>query len=345
MNQSETIIKTSLPRMAADGINTPSIAVMIPCYNEEQTITTVVEDFKKALPQARIVVCDNVSTDKTSHKACAAGAEVIYESMPGKGNAVRRLFSDIEADIYVMVDGDATYEAAVAPKLVSHLLEQRLDMVCGKREASADAAYRKGHVLGNKMFTALVAGVFGRRFDDILTGYRVFSRRFVKSFPILSEGFEIETELTIHALELNMPVAEIPSIYLERPEGSDSKLNTISDGLKIAKLIVKLIKDERPMTFFGWLFLIFSAASLILSFPVAITYLDTGLVPRLPTAVLSSAAMLLSFLFLACGFILDSVTRSRRERKRIAYLSIAGPASIDATQVSILPQGASNEPV
>ncbi|MEH6525652.1 MAG: glycosyltransferase family 2 protein [Sneathiella sp.] len=345
MNQSEPIIKTSLPRMAADGITTPSIAVMIPCFNEEQTIATVVEDFKKALPQARIVVCDNVSTDQTGDRARAAGAEVIYESMPGKGNAVRRLFSDIEADIYVMVDGDATYEAAVAPKLVSHLLEQRLDMVCGKREASVDAAYRKGHVLGNKMFTALVAGVFGRRFDDILTGYRVFSRRFVKSFPILSEGFEIETELTIHALELNMPVAEIPSIYLERPDGSDSKLNTISDGLKISKLIVKLIKDERPMTFFGWLFLIFSATSLILSFPVAITYLDTGLVPRLPTAVLSSAAMLLSFLFLACGFILDSVTRSRRERKRIAYLSIAGPASIDAAQMSTFPQGASNEPV
>jgi len=343
VNHGEPIIKANLASKGPDRPIIPSIAVMIPCFNEEQTITTVVEDFKKALPQARIVVCDNVSTDRTSDKARAAGAEVIFESMPGKGNAVRRLFSDIEADIYVMVDGDATYEAAVAPKLVSHLLEQRLDMVCGKREASVDSAYRKGHVLGNKMFTALVAGVFGRRFDDILTGYRVFSRRFVKSFPILSEGFEIETELTIHALELNMPVAEISSIYLERPEGSDSKLNTISDGLKISKLIVKLIKDERPMTFFGWLFLIFFATSLLLSFPLAFTYLETGLVPRLPTAVLSSAAMLLSFLFLACGFILDSVTRSRRERKRIAYLSIAGPASIDAMQVTRLPEGANDE--
>ncbi len=308
----------------------PSIAVMIPCLNEELTVGTVVTDFRKALPHARIVVCDNASTDKTSSVAEEAGAEVIYESMPGKGNAIRRLFSDIEADIYVMVDGDATYEAAIAPKLVGHLIDNRLDMVCGKRQASGKAAYRTGHVVGNKVFTTLVASVFGRRFDDILTGYRVFSRRFVKSFPILSEGFEIETELTIHALELNMPVAEIASNYVERPTGSSSKLNTISDGLKISKLIVKLIKDERPMSFFGWLFVAFSVFSIILAIPITITFLETGLVPRLPTAVLSSASMVLAFLFLACGFILDSVTRGRRERKRISYLSIAGPASIVA---------------
>jgi glycosyltransferase involved in cell wall biosynthesis len=307
---------------------------MIPCLNEEMTITQVIDDFRAALPHARIVVCDNASTDSTAEVARAAGADVIHESMPGKGNAIRRLFSDIEADIYVMVDGDATYEASLAPTLVGHLLDHRLDMVCGKREASADSVYRKGHLFGNKMFTGLVAGVFGQRFDDILTGYRVFSRRFVKSFPILSEGFEIETELTIHALELNMPVAELPSKYIDRPEGSNSKLNTISDGLKISKLIIKLIKDERPMTFFGWLFLAFALFSIILSFPLAITYLETGLVPRLPTAILSSVSMLLSFLFLACGFILDSVTRSRRERKRIAYLSIAGPASINVEKKS-----------
>lgn len=306
----------------------PSIAVMIPCLNEELTIAKVIADFQTALPGARIVVCDNLSTDNTAAAALAAGAEVLHEAMPGKGNAIRRLFSDIEADIYVMVDGDATYEAELAPELISHLVEQRLDMVCGKRVAAANAAYRKGHVFGNRMFTALVAGVFGRRFEDILTGYRVFSRRFVKSFPILSEGFEIETELTIHALELNMPVAEIDSVYLERPAGSDSKLNTISDGLRIAKLIIKLIKDERPMTFFGWLFILFALTSILLAIPLGITYFETGLVPRLPTAVLCSALMLLSFLFLACGFILDSVTRGRRERKRISYLSIAGPASL-----------------
>ncbi|WP_373088696.1 glycosyltransferase family 2 protein [Sneathiella sp.] len=308
----------------------PSIAVMIPCLNEEMTVARVVADFRAALPSAKIVICDNASTDATATMAREAGAEVIHEAMPGKGNAIRRLFSDIDADIYVMVDGDATYEASLAPELVEYLLEHRLDMVCAKRVASADAAYRKGHVLGNRIFTALVATVFGRRFEDILTGYRVFSRRFVKSFPILSEGFEIETELTIHALELNMPVAEIASAYIERPVGSDSKLNTFSDGLKITKLIVKLIKDERPMTFFGWLFLLFATTSIILAIPLAVTYFETGLVPRLPTAVLSSASMVLSFLMLACGFILDSVTRGRRERKRIAYLSIAGPAAIDA---------------
>lgn len=330
MNQSKPINKPSPIFDGTDKNGDLSIAVMIPCLNEEMTIGSVVTDFRKALPHARIVVCDNASTDNTSSTAKEAGAEVIHESMPGKGNAIRRLFSDIEADIYVMVDGDATYEAAIAPKLVNHLLENRLDMVCGKREASGKAAYRTGHVVGNKIFTTLVASVFGRRFDDILTGYRVFSRRFVKSFPILSEGFEIETELTIHALELNMPVAEISSNYVERPVGSSSKLNTISDGLKISKLIVKLIKDERPMSFFGWLFVAFSFFAIILIIPIVITFLETGLVPRFPTAILSSASMLLAFLFLACGFILDSVTRGRRERKRIAYLSIAGPASIDA---------------
>ncbi|PHQ70549.1 MAG: glycosyl transferase family 2 [Sneathiella sp.] len=305
---------------------------MIPCLNEEMTIGQVIADFRSALPDARVIICDNASTDETARIAKDAGADVIYEAMPGKGNAVRRLFSDIEADIYVMVDGDATYEAAKAPEFVSYLLEHRLDMVCGKRIASADAAYRTGHIMGNKMFTALVAAVFGQRFDDILTGYRVFSRRFVKSFPILSEGFEIETELTIHALELNMPVAEIASEYIERPEGSNSKLNTISDGLRISKLIIKLVKDERPMTFFGWLFLLFCSMSLLLGVPLVLSFMETGLVERLPTAVLASSCMLLSFLFLACGFILDSVTRSRRERKRIAYLSISGPASIDVRE-------------
>lgn len=307
----------------------PSIAVMVPCLNEELTIGKVIADFRAALPRARIVICDNASTDNTAAVAENAGAEVIYEELPGKGNAIRRLFSDIDADIYVMVDGDDTYEAGLAPKLVAQLWEHRLDMVCAKRVASANAAYRKGHVFGNRMFSGIVARVFGRRFADILTGYRVFSRRFVKSFPILSEGFEIETELTIHALELNMPVAEIASVYNERPEGSDSKLHTFSDGLKISKLIFKLVKDERPMTFFGALFLLFAAMSIILAIPITLTFIETGLVPRLPTAVLSSACMLLSFLFLACGFILDSVTRGRRERKRISYLSIPGPAAIN----------------
>lgn len=328
MNQSDLIEKPDAVAGPGELWRSASLAVMIPCLNEEQTIAAVIRDFRAALPEARIVVCDNASTDRTAEVAAEAGADVIYEDMPGKGNAIRRLFSDIEADIYLMVDGDATYEASLAPVLVDHLLKHRLDMVCAKRVATGQAAYRKGHVFGNRMFSGIVARVFGRRFEDILTGYRVFSRRFVKSFPILSEGFEIETELTIHALELNMPVAEIASTYLERPEGSDSKLNTFSDGLKITKLIVKLIKDERPMTFFGGLFILFAAMSVVLAIPVVLTFFETGLVPRLPTAVLSSACMLLSFLFLACGFILDSVTRGRRERKRISYLSIAGPATI-----------------
>jgi len=334
MNQSDLIEKPDVVAGQGDLWRSASLAVMIPCLNEEMTIGMVVRDFRAALPGARIVVCDNASTDKTAEVATEAGADVIYEDMPGKGNAIRRLFSDIEADIYLMVDGDATYEASLAPVLVDHLLKHRLDMVCAKRVATGQAAYRKGHVFGNRMFSGIVARVFGRRFEDILTGYRVFSRRFVKSFPILSEGFEIETELTIHALELNMPVAEIASTYLERPEGSDSKLNTISDGLKITKLIVKLVKDERPMTFFGGLFLLLAAFSIILATPVVLTFIETGLVPRFPTAILASACMLLSFLFLACGFILDSVTRGRRERKRLSYLSIAGPSSVKAQRDS-----------
>ncbi len=333
MNQSESINKPSVTREEPSTPLTGSIAVMIPCLNEELTIGTVIREFHLALPEARIVVCDNASTDKTAEVAAAAGAEVIYEDMPGKGNAIRRLFSDIEADIYLMVDGDATYEASLAPSLVDHLLQNRLDMVCAKRVAKGQAAYRKGHVLGNRLFSKIVASVFGRRFEDILTGYRVFSRRFVKSFPILSEGFEIETELTIHALELNMPAAEIASTYMKRPEGSDSKLNTFSDGLKITKLIVKLLKDERPMTFFGCLFLILAIISIVLAIPVVLTFLDTGLVPRFPTVILASACMLLAFLLLVCGFILDSVTRGRRERKRLSYLSIAGPASIRAQNI------------
>lgn len=334
MNQSDLIEKPNVVVGQKQLRRSGSLAVMIPCLNEELTIGTVVREFRAALPEARIVVCDNASTDRTAEVAVEAGADVIYEDMPGKGNAIRRLFSDIEADIYLMVDGDATYEASLAPVLVDHLLKHRLDMVCAKRVATGQAAYRKGHVLGNRMFSGIVARVFGRRFEDILTGYRVFSRRFVKSFPILSEGFEIETELTIHALELNMPVAEIASTYLERPEGSDSKLNTISDGLKITKLIVKLVKDERPMTFFGALFLLLAAISIILATPVVLTFIETGLVPRFPTAILASACMLLSFLFLACGFILDSVTRGRRERKRLSYLSIAGPSSVKAQRES-----------
>ncbi|MCF8468513.1 MAG: glycosyltransferase family 2 protein, partial [Sneathiella sp.] len=256
MSKSDLIEKPREGRAAFPAGPSPSIAVMVPCLNEEMTIGQVIADFKAALPAAKIIVCDNASTDNTAVVAQQAGAEIIYEDLPGKGNAIRRLFSDIEADIYIMVDGDATYEASLAPRLVAHLLEHRLDMVCAKRVASAETAYRKGHVLGNRMFSGIVARVFGRRFEDILTGYRVFSRRFVKSFPLLSEGFEIETELTIHALELNMPVAEIASVYVERPEGSDSKLNTFADGLKITKLIIKLIKDERSMSFFGWLFIL-----------------------------------------------------------------------------------------
>jgi len=300
-------------------------AVLIPCYNEEAAIAAVVRDFRAALPDATIYVYDNNSRDKTVEVAAAAGAVVRREPLQGKGNVVRRMFADIDADVYVLVDGDDTYHAPSAPLLVAKLTGEQLDMVNAQRISTADAAYRRGHVLGNRLLTGLVGGFFGKRTDDMLSGYRVFSRRFVKSFPALAGGFEIETELTVHALEMRMPFTEVPTPYKERPPGSVSKLSTYRDGLRILFMIGKLVKEERPMQAFGVASLMLALSSLLLAVPLIMTYIDTGLVPRLPTAVLAAALMILSFLALTCGLILDSVTRTRREAKRLAYLAHPAP--------------------
>jgi glycosyltransferase involved in cell wall biosynthesis len=301
-------------------------AVLIPCYNEEAAIGAVVRDFRAALPDATIYVYDNNSRDKTAEVATAAGAVVRREPLQGKGNVVRRMFADVDADVYVLVDGDDTYHAPSAPLLVDKLVSEQLDMVNAQRISTAEAAYRRGHVLGNRLLTGLVRGVFGKRTDDMLSGYRVFSRRFVKSFPALAGGFEIETELTVHALEMRMPFTEVPTPYKERPPGSVSKLSTYKDGLRILFMIGKLVKEERPMQSFTVTAIALALASLILAVPLVFTYIETGLVPRLPTAVLAAALMILSFLSLTCGLILDSVTRARREAKRLAYLSVPAPS-------------------
>ncbi len=298
------------------------VAVLAPCYNEETAIAAVVLDFKAALPGATIYVYDNNSSDGTREIARAAGAVVRTEQLQGKGNVVRRMFADVEADIYVLVDGDNTYDAASAPAMVARLLEDQLDMVVGCRVSEEQAAYRAGHRLGNAMLTGMVAYLFGNRFSDILSGYRVFSRRFVKSFPALTTGFETETELTVHALELCMPIAEMETPYRARPVGSASKLRTYRDGLRILRTIMTLFREERPLAFFSILFVALGLLSMILAYPVMVTYLETGLVPRLPTAVLATGLMLLAFLSLASGFILDTVTRGRRELKRLAYLAV-----------------------
>jgi glycosyltransferase involved in cell wall biosynthesis len=306
-------------------MTSPVIAVLVPCFNEEAAVGAVVRDFKHALPQAAVYVYDNNSTDRTSAVAREAGAVVRFEPLKGKGNVVRRMFADIEADIYVMVDGDDTYHAASAPKLIAHLVEQQLDMVNGARTTTIEAAYRPGHRLGNVLLTGLVTAVFGKRTADMLSGYRVFSRRFVKTFPALSSGFEIETELTVHALELRMPIGEMSTPYKDRPAGSQSKLSTFKDGFRILWMIGKLVKEERPMQFFALIALGLALVSVGLAWPVVTTFLNTGLVPRLPTAVLAMGLMILSFLSLACGLILETVTRGRREMKRLRYLEMPAP--------------------
>ena len=301
------------------------IAVLVPCYNEEQAIATVVADFRAALPQATIYVYDNNSRDRSVEVARAAGAVVRREAHQGKGNVVRRMFTDVDADIYVLVDGDATYDAPSAKAMVAHLLEERLDMVVAVRVEREELAYRRGHRTGNRLLTGFVANVFGQSFTDMLSGYRVFSRRFVKSFPALSGGFEIETELTIHALELGLPVAEWQTPYYARPAGSASKLNTWRDGLRILWTILRLYRSERPMTFFSGIGLSLAIISIGLSIPLFETYFEQGTVPRLPTAVLSTGLMLAAVLSVACGLILDTVTRGRRELKRLAYLAHRAP--------------------
>jgi glycosyltransferase involved in cell wall biosynthesis len=301
------------------------VAVLIPCHNEEVAIAGVVAGFLAALPGATVYVYDNNSTDGTRAAAAAAGAVVRAEPLQGKGNVVRRMFADVEADAYVLVDGDGTYDAAVAPAMLRTLLEERLDMVTGVRVTDAQAAYRPGHRLGNQLLTGVVRRVFGNRVTDMLSGYRCFSRRFVKSFPALARGFETETEFTVHALELRMPMGEIRTAYAERPPGSTSKLRTYHDGFRILRMILALVQRERPRLFFGIAALVLALASAAFFAPVLETFLETGLVPRLPTLIVSAMLMMLAFLALACGLILDTVTRGRIEAKRIAYLAQPAP--------------------
>jgi len=304
------------------------VAVLVPCYNEEAAIAQVVQDFRASMPNAEIYVYDNNSRDQTIARATAAGAIVRSERRQGKGNVVRRMFADVEADVYVLVDGDDTYDASAAPGLVNALIEGDYDIVSGRRVAIAQAAYRAGHVLGNRMLTNLTSTMFRVKIADLLTGYRVMSRRFVKSFPFTAEGFGIETELTVHAVRLLMPMIEIDTRYKERPEGSVSKLNTWRDGFRILFTIMGLVREERPLVFFAVIFLFLALASLAVGTPVVVEYLRTNAVTRLPSAVLSTGLMVLAFLSLASGLILDTVTRGRWEAKRMAYLAIPGPQAL-----------------
>jgi len=305
------------------------IAVLVPCYNEDTAIGQVVRDFRAALPAAEIYVYDNNSRDQTVARAREAGAVVRTEPRQGKGNVVRRMFADIEADIYVLVDGDDTYDASAAPMLVKKLVEEGYDIVSGRRVATASDAYRAGHVLGNRLLTGLTATMFRVRLHDMLTGYRIMSRRFVKSFPFTAEGFGIETELTVHGVRLLMPMVEVETRYKERPEGSVSKLNTYRDGFRILFTIAALVREERPLTFFGGLFVLFAASSLFLGVPVVAYFLRHHTVPRLPSAILAAVLMLLAFLSLFSGLILDTVTRGRWELKRMGYLAIRGPQDLE----------------
>ena len=299
-----------------------AVAVLVPCLDEEATVATVVRDFRAALPEAAIHVFDNNSTDGTAAAAQAAGARVHRVPRAGKGNVVRRMFADVEADVYVLVDGDATYDAGSAPAMVERLVAGNLDMVVGARVSQDSAAYRAGHVLGNRLFSRFIAWLFGPGLRDVFSGYRVFSRRFVKSFPALAEGFEIETELTVHALELRMPVEEVDTPYSARPDGSASKLRTYRDGWRILAAIAKLFQRERPLAFFGGVSLALAAVAVALALPLFVTYAQTGLVPRFPTAILASGIMVLAALSATCGFILHTVTLGRQEKKRLAYLAI-----------------------
>ncbi|MDE1961736.1 MAG: glycosyltransferase [Xanthomonadaceae bacterium] len=304
------------------------LAVLVPCHNEAEAIAKVVADFRAALPAARIIVFDNASTDDTAARAAAAGAEVRSVSLRGKGNVVRRMFADIDADVYVLVDGDDTYDAASAPKMVHKLLAEGLDMAVGARIPVGSAAYRPGHVLGNRLLTGFLSRLFGRNFTDILSGYRVFSRRFVKSFPVFSAGFEIETELAVHALEMSMPVGEMETPYRERPAGTSSKLKTYRDGARILFTILRLYSIERPIGFYGSIALTLALGAIGLAIPIFRTYLATGLVPRFPTAILATGVMLLATLSFLAGIILATVTRGRQELKALIYLQHAAPESV-----------------
>jgi len=309
------------------------IAVLIPCFNEEAAIPQVVAGFRQALPESLIFVYDNNSRDRTVDVARAAGALVRNEPLQGKGNVVRRMFSDVDADVYVLVDGDATYDPQSAREMVNRLVAEELDMVVGSRVSrDQSAAYRRGHQFGNVLLTGFVARLFGNRFTDVLSGYRVFSKRFVKSFPALAKEFETEIELTVHALELGMPVAEVATPYASRPDGSASKLRTYRDGLSILRTIMRLYKNERPFAFFGSTAVALFLFSVGLAWPLLVTYMETGLVPRFPTAILVTGMIILAFLSLACGLILDTVTQGRREARRLAYLAFKPAPSENGQQ-------------
>lgn len=318
-----------------DNLASLRLAVLIPCYNEEVAITKVIVDFKAALPTADIYVFDNNSTDETVARALSAGAHVSHVPFRGKGNVIRRMFADIEADVFIMVDGDATYHAPSAVTLINNLVNNQLDMVVGVREHEDKEAYRSGHEFGNKLLTGCVISIFGGNFTDMLSGYRAFSRRYVKSFPALAQGFETETELTVHALELRMPYGEVATPYGARPEGSVSKLSTYKDGIRILKTIVRLYATERPMVFYGLIALICILTSVALAVPLFATYFQTGLVPRIPTAILCTGLLLAGAGSFFSGLILDATTLSRREFKRLSYL--ATPALQRPTEVSVAP--------
>jgi glycosyltransferase involved in cell wall biosynthesis len=305
-------------------VKSKSIAVLLPCYNEAMTIATVVAQFRQALPGAKIYVYDNNSTDHTAERAAEAGALVRREPYQGKGNVVRRMFADVEADIYVLADGDLTYDARAAGKLIDALIDNNADMAVGVRVGGA-AAFRQGHRAGNRLFNWIVASLFGTGFSDILSGYRVMSRRFAKSFPAASSGFEIEAELSIHALDLRLATVELPLVYGERPENSKSKLNTYRDGLRILTRIAMMYRALKPLQFYGGIAAALFATALALGLPVLLTYVETGLVPRLPTAVLAASLIQIGFLSLACGIIIDSVSATRRELKRMRYLELPAP--------------------
>jgi glycosyltransferase involved in cell wall biosynthesis len=301
-----------------------SIAVVIPCFNEALAIAQVLREFQRVLPEAKLYVFDNNSTDNTADVAHTQGAQVVQVQLRGKGNVVRRMFADVEADIYIMVDGDATYDISSIREHISMLVHKKLDMVVGCRQDSEDnqLTYRPRHRWGNRLLTGSVRRIFGGQFTDMLSGYRIFSRRYVKSFPAIAKGFEIETELTVHALGLRMPHAEVPTTYLSRPEGSHSKLSTYRDGWRILKTILKLFISERPLAFFAIIAAALAIFSIVLATPLAVTYVHTGLVPRLPTAVLVTGSMLSALLSLVCGAVLDTVTRGRMETKHLAYLQV-----------------------
>lgn len=312
-------------RPRQDAGRAPRVAVLIPCLNEERTVGRVVRDFRAALPNADIYVYDNGSSDMTAKAAAAAGAVVRAEPRPGKGFVVRRMFADVEADLYLLVDGDETYEAAAAPRMIDLMLEQNLDMVVGCRDSREDGAYRRGHRIGNAAITGFLAKVFGAGFSDVLSGYRVLSHRFVKTFPCLSSGFEIETEMAVHALMLDLPCGEVRTAYKERPEGSSSKLRTFSDGFRILGAMIRLLRQEKPAQFFGAIGAALALLSLGLAVPLARTYFATGLVPRFPTAILCTGLMIGALLSFSCGLILDSLARSRMEHRRLAYLRMSAP--------------------